>query len=131
VDANAYASAADAYAYQDGHLYATDWTGATTQTNECALVMATLVMATLVMATLVMATRVMATRVMATRVIDSLVCVSWVGGSFADTARALRHGAASAGAVALLYFGWPKIGACAVIPGVGMIVLSMILPENE
>jgi hypothetical protein len=66
-----------------------------------------------------------------------------VGGSFADTARALGARLAAArpvqyagiafiaGAVALFYFGWPKIGACAVGAGVGMIVLSMVLPGNE
>ena len=66
-----------------------------------------------------------------------------VGGSFADTARALGARLAAArpvqyagiafiaGAVALFYFGWPKIGVCAVIAGVGMIVLSMVLPGNE
>src|SRR4051794_26679287 len=34
-------------------------------------------------------------------------------------------------AVALFDFGWPKIGGCAVIAGIGMIVLSMVLPGNE
>jgi hypothetical protein len=41
VDANAYASVADADAYHEGHLYATAWTGATTEQREAALVMAT------------------------------------------------------------------------------------------
>src|SRR4051812_4817181 len=41
VDANSYASAADGDGYHDGHLYATDWTGATLQKKEAALVMAT------------------------------------------------------------------------------------------
>jgi hypothetical protein len=41
VDANSYASAADGDAYHEGHLYATAWTGATTQNKEKALVMAT------------------------------------------------------------------------------------------
>ena len=41
VDGNAYASAADGDAYHEGHLYATAWTGATTQNKEKALVMAT------------------------------------------------------------------------------------------
>ena len=41
VDANSYANAADGDAYHEAHLYATDWTGATTTTREAALVMAT------------------------------------------------------------------------------------------
>ena len=41
VDANSYASAADADAYHDGHLYASAWTAATTPNKEKALVMAT------------------------------------------------------------------------------------------
>ena len=41
VDANAFANAADGDAYHDGHLYASAWTGATTQNKEKALVMAT------------------------------------------------------------------------------------------
>lgn len=40
-DANAYANAADADAYHEGHLYATAWTGATAAKKEAALVMAT------------------------------------------------------------------------------------------
>ena len=39
--ANAYANAADADAYHEGHLYATAWVGATTEQKETALVMAT------------------------------------------------------------------------------------------
>ncbi|MBA4148640.1 MAG: hypothetical protein H0X66_11050 [Verrucomicrobia bacterium] len=41
IDANSYASAADADAYFDGHLYATVWTAAVSGTKEAALVMAT------------------------------------------------------------------------------------------
>lgn len=41
VDGNAYASATDADAYFEGHLYATSWTAATTAKKESALVMAT------------------------------------------------------------------------------------------
>ena len=41
VDANSFATAADGDAYHDGHLYASAWTGATTQNKEKALVMAT------------------------------------------------------------------------------------------
>ena len=41
VDANSFASAAEGDAYHDGHLYASAWTGATTQNKEKALVMAT------------------------------------------------------------------------------------------
>jgi hypothetical protein len=40
-NANSYASVADCDAYHEGHLYASDWTGATTATKEAALVMAT------------------------------------------------------------------------------------------
>lgn len=40
-DANSYAAVADGDAYHDGHLYAADWTGASTATKEKALVMAT------------------------------------------------------------------------------------------
>ena len=40
-DANSYATAADGDAYHDGHLYASDWTSATTARKEAALVMAT------------------------------------------------------------------------------------------
>jgi hypothetical protein len=40
-DANAYATVAEADAYHEAHLYATAWTGATTQQKEIALVMAT------------------------------------------------------------------------------------------
>lgn len=43
-NANSYASAADGDTYHEGHLYATDWTGATTATKESALVMATRLM---------------------------------------------------------------------------------------
>jgi len=39
--ANSYASAADGDTYHEGHLYATDWSGATTAQKEAALVMAT------------------------------------------------------------------------------------------
>ncbi len=41
VDANSYASVADGDAYFEGHLYATAWTAATTETKSAALVMAT------------------------------------------------------------------------------------------
>jgi hypothetical protein len=41
VDANSYASVADADAYHEGHLYATAWTGATADKKAAALVMAT------------------------------------------------------------------------------------------
>jgi len=41
VDANAYANVADGDAYHEGHLYATDWTGANSTTKAAALVMAT------------------------------------------------------------------------------------------
>ena len=41
VDANAYANVADGDAYHDGHLYAADWTGASSGTKAAALVMAT------------------------------------------------------------------------------------------
>ncbi len=44
VDANAYANVADGDAYHDGHLYATDWTGANSATKAAALVMATRLM---------------------------------------------------------------------------------------
>lgn len=40
-DANAYADVAEADAYHEGHLYATDWTGANGTTKTAALVMAT------------------------------------------------------------------------------------------
>ena len=40
-DANSYANVADGDAYHDGHLYATDWTGASGGTKAAALVMAT------------------------------------------------------------------------------------------
>jgi len=40
-NANAYANAADGDSFHLGHLYATDWTGASTATKEAALVMAT------------------------------------------------------------------------------------------
>lgn len=40
-DANAYADVADGDAYHDGHLYATAWTGATSDQKAAALVMAT------------------------------------------------------------------------------------------
>src|SRR5512137_2075210 len=40
-DANSYADVADGDAYFDGHLYATAWTGATSDTKAAALVMAT------------------------------------------------------------------------------------------
>jgi hypothetical protein len=40
-DANSYASVADGDAYFEGHLYATAWTGATSDTKAAALVMAT------------------------------------------------------------------------------------------
>jgi len=40
-NANAYADAADGDAYHEGHLYATDWTGANSATKAAALVMAT------------------------------------------------------------------------------------------
>ena len=40
-NANAYADADDGDAYHEGHLYATAWTGATTEKKEAALVMAT------------------------------------------------------------------------------------------
>jgi hypothetical protein len=39
--ANSYANANDGDGYHDGHLYATDWTGASTGNKEAALVMAT------------------------------------------------------------------------------------------
>jgi hypothetical protein len=39
--ANSYASAADGDVYHDGHVYASDWTAATTAAKESALVMAT------------------------------------------------------------------------------------------
>jgi hypothetical protein len=38
--ANSYANATDGDSYHEGHLYATDWTGATTATKNDALVMA-------------------------------------------------------------------------------------------
>ena len=41
VDANAYANVADGDAFHDGHLYATEWTGASSGTKAAALVMAT------------------------------------------------------------------------------------------
>ena len=41
VDANSYATVADANAYYDGHLYATAWTAATDDQKAVALVMAT------------------------------------------------------------------------------------------
>ena len=40
-NANAYADVADGDAFHDGHLYATEWTGATTASKTAALVMAT------------------------------------------------------------------------------------------
>ncbi len=40
-DANSYASVADGDAYFEGHLYATAWTGATSEAKAAALVMAT------------------------------------------------------------------------------------------
>jgi hypothetical protein len=40
-DANTYAEIADGDAYHEGHLYASAWTGATTETKQAALVMAT------------------------------------------------------------------------------------------
>jgi hypothetical protein len=40
-DANSYASVAASDVYHDGHLYAADWTGASTGTKEKALIMAT------------------------------------------------------------------------------------------
>jgi len=40
-DANAYADVADGDAYHEGHLYATAWTGATSDQKTAALVMAT------------------------------------------------------------------------------------------
>ena len=40
-NANAYANAADADAYHEGHLYATAWVGATAEQKDAALVMAT------------------------------------------------------------------------------------------
>ena len=40
-DANAYADVAESDAYHEGHLYATDWTGASGATKAAALVMAT------------------------------------------------------------------------------------------
>lgn len=39
-NANSYASVADCDTYHESHLYATDWTGATTATKEAALIMA-------------------------------------------------------------------------------------------
>ena len=39
-DANSYASVADSDAYHEGHLYATAWTGATTDNKAASLVMA-------------------------------------------------------------------------------------------
>lgn len=39
--ANTYANVADCDSYHEAHLYATDWTGATTATKEAALAMAT------------------------------------------------------------------------------------------
>lgn len=66
-----------------------------------------------------------------------------LGGTFLDAARALGARLAAARPVQyagiafivaagfLFYFGWPKIAVCAVISGVGMIVLSMIIPGNE
>ena len=39
--ANSYANATDGDSYHEGHLYATDWTGASTATKNDALVMAT------------------------------------------------------------------------------------------
>ena len=41
VDANSYANAADGDAYHDGHLYASAWTGASSDDKDKALVMAT------------------------------------------------------------------------------------------
>jgi hypothetical protein len=41
VDANAYADVAEVDAYHEGHLYASDWTGANGTTKTAALVMAT------------------------------------------------------------------------------------------
>jgi len=40
-NANSYAAVADGDAFHDGHLYATDWTGASNATKAAALVMAT------------------------------------------------------------------------------------------
>ena len=40
-NANAYASVADGDAYHEGHLYTTDWTGASSGSKAAALVMAT------------------------------------------------------------------------------------------
>lgn len=40
-NANSYATAAEGDSYHDAHLYATDWTGATSSTKETALVWAT------------------------------------------------------------------------------------------
>lgn len=40
-NANAYADVAEGDAYHEGHLYATDWTGASSGTKAAALVMAT------------------------------------------------------------------------------------------
>jgi|GEM_PF-197436 len=40
-DANSYASVADGDTYHNGHLYASDWTGASVSTKEAALIMAT------------------------------------------------------------------------------------------
>ena len=40
-DANSYANVADGDAYHEGHLYATAWTGATSDQKAAALVMAT------------------------------------------------------------------------------------------
>lgn len=40
-NANAYADAAEGDAYHEGHLYATDWTGASAGTKAAALVLAT------------------------------------------------------------------------------------------
>jgi hypothetical protein len=40
-NANTYASVADGDSYHEAHLYASDWTGATTATKEAALAMAT------------------------------------------------------------------------------------------
>lgn len=42
--ANSYATAAEGDAYHEAHLYASDWTGASTATKEAALVMATRVL---------------------------------------------------------------------------------------
>src|ERR1041385_7229436 len=41
VDANSYANAADGDAYHEGHLYASAWTGASSDDKDRALVMAT------------------------------------------------------------------------------------------